>query len=367
MIPFTHHFPAITVHSLRTTSTTITCPATGTVGVSLSCSAPVVDTSPGTTSTPTGTVSWTHTNTGTFSAATCSLVSGSCSVQYTPGASGSHMITGNYGGDSTHDTSSGDTRVTVTPFDYELSMSPMVGSTDQGGSTTTTVKATLTGGASESVALSATVSPSEPSIGVSLDPESGSPAFSSHMTVTTLSSTPTGSYTITIKGTSTVSGVERKTMYTLTVSPPPPVPDFKVDASVSSFSFQSGGQGSDGVTVTGLNGFTGDVSLSNSITATGLTVACNPVKITGGSGNAVCTFSSSTHGEYTVTITGTSGSIVRSTNVMVTVTAPAFPWFLFGVVSAAVSLFLILLIWPFRRRRRPPLDRSAPPRPSGPT
>src|SRR5436190_7366292 len=59
---------------------------------------------------PTGTVSWTSDGTGTFSAASCTLdATGKCTVNYTPTAvgTGTHKITGSYGGDAKHATSSG--------------------------------------------------------------------------------------------------------------------------------------------------------------------------------------------------------------------------------------------------------------------
>src|SRR5437773_1140548 len=59
---------------------------------------------------PTGTVSWTSDGTGTFSAASCTLdASVKCTVNYTPTAvgTGTHKITGSYGGDAKHATSTG--------------------------------------------------------------------------------------------------------------------------------------------------------------------------------------------------------------------------------------------------------------------
>src|SRR5207244_2206344 len=59
---------------------------------------------------PTGTVSWTSDGTGTFSAASCTLdATGKCTVNYTPTAvgTGTHKITGSYGGDAKHATSTG--------------------------------------------------------------------------------------------------------------------------------------------------------------------------------------------------------------------------------------------------------------------
>src|SRR5439155_1062151 len=99
--------------TLRSSATTVTCPASGTVGVALSCSATITDTSPGTASTPSGTVGWAHTNAGFFSVSNCTLASGSCSVTYTATAQGSHVITGSYGGDATHAASQGSDTIAV--------------------------------------------------------------------------------------------------------------------------------------------------------------------------------------------------------------------------------------------------------------
>src|SRR5436309_11526495 len=46
-------------------------------------------------------------STGTFSATTCTLASGTCSVTYTPTVVGHALITGTYAGDSVHTGSSG--------------------------------------------------------------------------------------------------------------------------------------------------------------------------------------------------------------------------------------------------------------------
>src|SRR5213076_2618183 len=74
------------------------------------CTATVSDTAGTGASTPTGTVSWTSDGAGTFSAASCTLdASGKCTVNYTPTAvgTGTHKITGSYGGDAKHATSTG--------------------------------------------------------------------------------------------------------------------------------------------------------------------------------------------------------------------------------------------------------------------
>src|SRR3989454_3476521 len=59
---------------------------------------------------PSGMASWTSDGTGSFSAASCTLdATGKCTVNYTPTAvgTGTHKITGGYGGDAKPATSTG--------------------------------------------------------------------------------------------------------------------------------------------------------------------------------------------------------------------------------------------------------------------
>src|SRR2546427_4521316 len=87
----------------RTTSTALVCSSPVFVNQASSCTVTVSDTSPGTTITPSGSINFTDTGApGSFSSATCALVSGSCSVTFTATASGTATIAGGYGGDTAH-------------------------------------------------------------------------------------------------------------------------------------------------------------------------------------------------------------------------------------------------------------------------
>ena len=97
----------------RPTSTSVSCfPASVSVGSRTGCASTVTDTGGGTLVTPTGTVSFTSDSHGTFSSGSCTLVAinaatAGCLVGYTPAAvdSGTHTITGAYGGDGSHSAS----------------------------------------------------------------------------------------------------------------------------------------------------------------------------------------------------------------------------------------------------------------------
>jgi hypothetical protein len=102
-------------------TTTVNCGSGNpvvTYGSSITCVATVTRNSPG--NTPSGTVSWTTSGSGSFVTSPCTLPGGggaskSCSVTYTPNArgSGSHLITATYSGDSNFTVSSGSQTVTV--------------------------------------------------------------------------------------------------------------------------------------------------------------------------------------------------------------------------------------------------------------
>src|SRR2546427_3863131 len=106
----------------RITSTSIGCsPASVVVNQATSCTATVTDTS-ATPTTPTGSVSFTTNSTGIFApGGSCTLAASAtagvatCSVNYTPGTTGHHVITGTYAGDQGHAGSSGTATLTVAP------------------------------------------------------------------------------------------------------------------------------------------------------------------------------------------------------------------------------------------------------------
>src|SRR5438876_2331233 len=90
----------------RATATSVSCtPPSVAVDSSTACTATVTNGSGA--NIPTGTVSWTSDGTGTFSAASCTLdATGKCTVNYTPTAvgTGTHKLTGSYGGSEEHAT-----------------------------------------------------------------------------------------------------------------------------------------------------------------------------------------------------------------------------------------------------------------------
>jgi len=119
-------------------------------------------------------------------------------------------------------------------------------------------------------------------------------------------------------------------------------PGFGVSASPSTVSVaQTGAQGTT-VTITPNNGFTGSVALTTSTLPTGVTIgwSTNPVPITSSSAvGSTLTFTTSgaAPGSYPITVTATSGGIVETTIVTLTVTG-ATPTFTLTPSATKISV-----------------------------
>ena len=117
-------------------------------------------------------------------------------------------------------------------------------------------------------------------------------------------------------GTSTSSNQDSATTPTL-----PPTPDFSISTSPSSLNIVSGSSDTSTITINSLNGFSGSLNLDASPAITGITTAFNPSSVTvssGGTASSTLTISvgsTTTAGPYSLTVTGTDGSIMHSTTI----------------------------------------------------
>ncbi|MGO9640153.1 MAG: beta strand repeat-containing protein [Candidatus Acidiferrales bacterium] len=211
--------------------------------------------------------------------------------------------------------------------DFSISASPSSQTVIQGNGTSYTASVGGSNGFSGAVALSVSGLPTGAT--GTFNPASVSGSGPSTLSVTTAISTPTGTYTLTITGTS--GSLVHSVTATLVVNA---AQDFTVTASPSSQSVVQGNGTSYTATVGALNGFSGAVTFGVSGLPTGATWTFNPTSVTGSGSStlSVTTAISTPTGTYTLTIMGTSGSLVHNATATLVVTSgPDF------TVSAAPS------------------------------
>jgi hypothetical protein len=196
----------------------------------------------------------------------------------------------------------------VSQPDFSLAASPASQTVSQGASTTYNVTVTPVAGFNLPVSLDATGLPSGAAAAFNPNPAGGS----STLSITTTSTTPSGTYSLTIKG--TAGSLVHTTSVTLVVSGG--TPDFTLSATPASLSIIRGATAFYTITVAGLNGFAGTVSLtlSGGPPRTPTSFSPNPT-----SSSSTLSIPTRGPGSYTLTITGTSGAKTHSVNVTLVV------------------------------------------------
>ena len=209
---------------------------------------------------------------------------------------------------------------TASAPNFAISASPTSVSVVQGKSGTSTITATISGGFSAAIALSASSQPS--GVTVSFNPTSipAPGSGTSTMTMTVPSTTATGTYMITVSGTS--GSLTRTATVSLTVTAAPSA-DFSIGASPTTLSVVRGNSGNSTITTNALNNFSSAIALSATGQLSGLTVSFSPTSIAApGSGTSKMTVTVSrtaSTGNRTITITGTGGGKTHTAAVTLTV------------------------------------------------
>jgi hypothetical protein len=175
-----------------------------------------------------------------------------------------------------------------------------------GAGTTYTVGVTSLNGFADNVTMSLTGLPA--AVGsASFSPQVVAGAGTSQLTVTTLATASGGSYPLTVTGTG--GGKSHTATVTLVVSPR----DFSMSVSPSSVTIYCRHSATYTVGVSVIGGSVGNVALSVAglPARTTAVFSPNPVGSPGSSALTVKTTSSTPRGTYTLTVTGTSGSLVH--------------------------------------------------------
>jgi hypothetical protein len=112
----------------------------------------------------------------------------------------------------------------------------------------------------------------------------------------------------------------------LTETPPAPAPDFAVSTSPGTLNVARGKSGTFSVSSSSSTGFSSSIPLSVTGLPSGVTASFSPTSITGvGSSTMTVTVGTSVpYGSYPVTIKGTAGSLLRTTQATLNVPAPDF-------------------------------------------
>jgi len=199
----------------------------------------------------------------------------------------------------------------TTAGSFTLKPSASTLSIAQGAKGTDTITVTDVSPFNGSVTLAASGLPTGVTAAFATNPTTST----SVLTLTASSTATAGTATVTITGTS--GSLTASTTVALTVTAGA---SFTLKPSAAALSIAQGASGTDTITVTDVNGFTGSVTLAASGLPAGVTAtfATNPTTTT-----SVLTLkasSTATAGAATVTITGTSGTLTATTTIALTVT-----------------------------------------------
>jgi hypothetical protein len=222
--------------------------------------------------------------------------------------------------------------------DFSLSASPASQTVAPGGAANYTVTINAVGGFTGQVTFNLSGLPSGG--GASFNPNPAT--TTSTLSVTTAATTPPGNYTLTI------TGFNGALTHTTTVSLSVVLPDFTLAATPGSQSVIRGNGTSYGITVNGIGGFAGPVTLSVSGLPSGAGSSFNPNPTATTSTLSVTTSSSTPLGTYTLTITGVSGALTHNVAVSLTVSPSGVKYdnsvrsgYQWSVTSVTTPAFLI--------------------------
>ncbi len=201
----------------------------------------------------------------------------------------------------------------------------------------------------------------------SVTPASGQ-SVSVTLTIATQLGTPTGSYNVTITGSSTLPLITRSVNLQLKVTPA--LADFSITANPKAPTPFLVGQGQCGnvtVTIQSLGNFSSPVSLTLTNAPAHVTSQYIPNSVTptvGGTKTSalkLCPDSSSTPGNYTMHVVGTSGTITHTVDVVLSVPKPAFNFLIYFIVLMLLFLAIGLgLLAIALSRKGPARARTVP-------
>ncbi len=193
---------------------------------------------------------------------------------------------------------------------FLISAAPTSLSIQQGTQGTSTITTAISGGFNSAISLSASSMPSGATVSFNPNPIPSPGAGSSTMTITVGSSTPPGTYPITV--TANGQGIQQTVIVNLTVTPS----DFILTASPPTVTVAQGSAGNTTVRTTLVGSFNGAISLTAPRVPPGTTVSFNPNPIPApGEGTSTMTITVGANtppGTYPITVSGTGGGVQQN-------------------------------------------------------
>jgi hypothetical protein len=214
---------------------------------------------------------------------------------------------------------------------FSISATPATQTVKAGGATTFQIPTAANAGYTGSISsFNVTGLPSGVSYGFS--PSSGTPGFTSTLTLSTATTTAAGTYPLTISATDGSLTYYACASACLSASQPYATlvvtaqPSFSIAATPTSQTIGIGANTTYTVTTTALNGFSGVVDLNVDGVPSNSSWSFSPEAVTGsGSSSLTITTTGNTlPGTYPLTITGTSGSLTETTTATLIVTGANF-------------------------------------------
>ena len=202
--------------------------------------------------------------------------------------------------------------------DFSLSTSPTTSSAQQGQTATYTVTEQKLNSFNSSVGLTAGNLPA--GVAAAFSPQTLDTKTSSTLTLTVGAATSPGTYPgVTVTGSS--GSLSHQLTVTLVVSAAPSA-TFTLGITPSSVTMLPGNTAVYSVTTSAVNGFTGPIALSLTGSPAGATTTFSPSAVPVGSTSTlqVATKNNTGGGNYTLTVTGTSGSRQQSASATLVIT-----------------------------------------------
>lgn len=208
--------------------------------------------------------------------------------------------------------------------DFTVTVDPLSRTLYQGESTDYMISLSPLNGFSEEVGFSLKGLPAGAK--AQFQPEKLQVEGQSTLTVTTAETTPAGSYTLTLTAKSPTAGISHDMTITLEIEEKPLEPDFTLTAAPTGRTVNRGDSAEYTLKVTGLNGFSEEVSLTASHLPAGTEARFTPGALTpDGQASLIVTTSNQTPiGSHSITVSGKAGELEHTVTLTLTLTCPGF-------------------------------------------